>query len=537
MRTREVRRRRASPNAPRVRWSSLRVGFFTECYKPIVNGVVASIDALRDGLGARGVEVTTIAPHFPRFVDDARDVVRIPSLPLPTQTAYRLCVPYLNADDRRARARHRSRARALAVRDRLDGGASYARSKRIPLVFTYHTRLDAYAHYAPFDRGTTERAMVELTRRYANAADAVVVPTRAMEIRLRELGVHAPIAVVPSAIDVERFAAGRRSALVRARLGASDDAPLALVVSRLGVEKNVELALDALARLPALRLAVVGEGPHRAALEERARAAGRGRAGALRRRAGARAAARRLRLGRRVRLPLDDRHAGAGAGRGAGGRAAGGRRRERGLARRAGRGRAGSCRPTRPRWRPRFPPRLAAGRDQSAVHLAFSRYTVEMQTRRILELYREVLAARAADLTRTYVRYRMIARAMTKTTTARHRSADVAVGYASDRSGNGIAYAAIATGSGRAVVKVPFRAQPLRRARRARGGYAAVAAVGAYLRGRGFTRVRLRVADAKARRGPQRAQPGPAGARDGLREDPLRAARLRAGPRRTCRAD
>jgi hypothetical protein len=39
---------------------------------------------------------------------------------------------------------------------------------------------------------------------------------------------------------------------------------------------------------------------------------------------------------------------------------------------------------------------LAGGRDQSAVHLAFSRFTVEMQTRRILELYQEVLAARAA---------------------------------------------------------------------------------------------------------------------------------------------
>src|SRR6202011_3895036 len=79
---------------------SMRVGFFTECYEPIVNGVVASIDTLRDGLTARGVEVTTIAPHFPRFVDASRDVVRIPSLPLPTQTAYRLCVPYLNRGGR-----------------------------------------------------------------------------------------------------------------------------------------------------------------------------------------------------------------------------------------------------------------------------------------------------------------------------------------------------------------------------------------------------------------------------------------------------
>ena len=39
---------------------------------------------------------------------------------------------------------------------------------------------------------------------------------------------------------------------------------------------------------------------------------------------------------------------------------------------------------------------LATGHDQSAVHLALSRFTVEVQTRRILEIYREVLAARAA---------------------------------------------------------------------------------------------------------------------------------------------
>jgi glycosyltransferase involved in cell wall biosynthesis len=39
---------------------------------------------------------------------------------------------------------------------------------------------------------------------------------------------------------------------------------------------------------------------------------------------------------------------------------------------------------------------LAAGRDESAVHLAQSRFSVETQTRQILDLYREVLAAKAA---------------------------------------------------------------------------------------------------------------------------------------------
>jgi glycosyltransferase involved in cell wall biosynthesis len=372
----------------------VRVGFFTECYRPIVNGVVASIDALRDGLCAHGVDVTTVAPHFPHFVDDASDVVRVPSLPLPTQTAYRLCVPYLNADDRRrVRGIDLVHAHSPFVTGWM--GASYARRRNIPLVFTYHTRLDAYAHYAPFDRATTERAMVELTRRYANFADAVIVPTNAMESLLREFGVHAPIAVVPSAIDVERFAAGRRSALVRARLGATDGAPLALVVSRLGMEKNVELALDALARMPELRLAVVGEGPHRAALEERAARLG---------------VADRVRFtGALGRERLPDVYASADAfvfpsttdTQGlvlAEALAAGlpvvaaDSEASRDVLGEAGR----IVAPDAGAMAAALRDALATGHDQSAVHLAFSRFTVEMQTRRILELYREVLAARAA---------------------------------------------------------------------------------------------------------------------------------------------
>src|ERR1700681_3003090 len=92
----------------------------------------------------------------------------------------------------------------------------------------------------------------------------------------------------------------------------------------------------------------------------------------------------------------------------------------------------------------------------------------------------------------------MIARAMQQIAT-RHRSADVALGYAADRTGTGIAYVAIATGSGRATVKVSFSAVPLAGLEGREFGYAAVAAAGGYLRGRGFTRIRLRLADGRPR--------------------------------------
>jgi glycosyltransferase involved in cell wall biosynthesis len=372
----------------------MHVALFTECYHPIRNGVVASVDALRSGLHAHGVGVTTIAPKFPHLHDDPADILRIPSLPLPTATAYRLCVPYLNVHDRR---RLRGVDLVHAHSAFVTGWMAHAFARRhgVPLVFTYHTRLDAYAHYAPFDPVATQRAMSELTRRYGNAAAAVVVPTRAIERALREVGVHAPIHVVPSAIDVARFAAGRRTPDARALLGASATDRLVLSVGRLGAEKNLELALDALAHAPALRLALVGEGPQRAALEARAERLG---------------IAGRVRfLGALAPAELPDLYASADAfvfpsttdtqglvlaealAAGLPVVAADGAVAREVL---GGHGRLATPEPAA--LAAALEAMVALGRDQSAVHLAFSRFTVEVHARGILGVYREVLSARAA---------------------------------------------------------------------------------------------------------------------------------------------
>ncbi len=250
---------------------------FTEVYRPVRNGVVASIDALRAGAADAGIALTVVAPWFPPRgrAADAPDIVRIPSLPLPTATAYRLCVPALGPAVRAAvAASDVVHAHSPFVTGMLAMRA--ARRARLPLVYTYHTRLDQYAHYVPFEGASTRRAANAIARAFADRATIVVVPTRAMEVRLREIGVAGPIRVVPSAIDVARFAAGRRSDAVRARLGAGAADRLVLLVSRLGREKNVGLAIEALARIadPRVRLALVGDGPARATLEARAHALG-----------------------------------------------------------------------------------------------------------------------------------------------------------------------------------------------------------------------------------------------------------------------
>lgn len=129
------------------------------------------------------------------------------------------------------------------------------------------------------------RAGTVAWERAAHRWDDVVVCVSADERAAGERhGVRGRLEVVPNGVDLARFprvdAAGRDAA--RSRLGLPSG-PLVVCVGRLTEQKGHRLLLDAwpgvLAVVPAARLAVVGDGPERAALE--ARAAGLGVAGSV----------------------------------------------------------------------------------------------------------------------------------------------------------------------------------------------------------------------------------------------------------------
>lgn len=262
------RRHRASAELMSV---PMRVGFFTEVYRPIINGVVASVDGLAGGLRALGHEVYCFAPHIPGS-DEGDGAFRMPSLPLPISTPYRLTVPLVSRRNRRAIVNHLDVLHAHSPFVTGWMSVRYARRLHVPLVYTYHTRLEEYVHYLPFDPKATRFAAATLTRSFANLADAVIVPTPAMRQRLAEIGVTAHIEVVPSGIDLEHFGSGKRRAELRQSLGVRSGERLLLFVGRLGREKNVELLLDALTMTKvSARLVIAGDGPERDALKQRAR--------------------------------------------------------------------------------------------------------------------------------------------------------------------------------------------------------------------------------------------------------------------------
>jgi glycosyltransferase involved in cell wall biosynthesis len=241
----------------------VRAALFTNNYLPFCGGVTTSVETLRRGLEARGHEPWVFAPRFPGAAADTGRVIRYPSIPAATYPEFAIAVPFAPAIARRARALdfdvfHAHHPFVLGpVARRL------ARRLGRPLVFTYHTRYDKYAHYVPVWRGLAETLAVRLSTVFAARADAVLAPSALVRDELRARGVRTPIAVVPTGVDLTAFSPGSR-ADERRRLGLPADDLILLYVGRLDREKSVDRVLIAFERvagtLPSARLVLVGHG-------------------------------------------------------------------------------------------------------------------------------------------------------------------------------------------------------------------------------------------------------------------------------------
>jgi 1,2-diacylglycerol 3-alpha-glucosyltransferase len=241
----------------------VRIGLFTNNYLPFCGGVTISVETLRRGLEGRGHEVWTFAPRFPGAPETDPRVVRFPSIPAATYPEFALAVPW---SPRIGRQVSRLGLDVFhAHHPFLLGPAARRLARRLhrPLVFTYHTRYEKYAHYVPLTRPLVEAAALRLSTRFAARADAVIAPSALVRDQLRARGVTAPIAVVPTGVDLGRFRPSEGAAARRA-LGLAAAEPLVLYVGRLDREKSVDrvlLAFDRIAgTLPGAQLWLVGQG-------------------------------------------------------------------------------------------------------------------------------------------------------------------------------------------------------------------------------------------------------------------------------------
>lgn len=242
----------------------MNIVMLTNTYLPHVGGVARSVAAFSAEYRRRGHQVLVVAPEFDNQPADELDVVRVPAIQNFNGSDFSAVLPVSGLltetlDSFRPDIVHAHHPYLLGMT-----ALRIARYRELPLVFTHHTLYEQYTHYVPLDSPAFKRFVIELATRYANLCDQVFAPSESIADLLRERDVLSPIAVVPTGVDVERFAHGD-GARFRAAHGIPDDAFVVGHLGRLAPEKNLEFLAGAVARFlksaPMAHFLLVGEGP------------------------------------------------------------------------------------------------------------------------------------------------------------------------------------------------------------------------------------------------------------------------------------
>jgi glycosyltransferase involved in cell wall biosynthesis len=145
-----------------------------------------------------------------------------------------------------------------------------ARQLRLPVSTDFRTNFHAYSRH--YGMAWLHKPVAAYLRRFHNQAQCTMVPTASLQQELDGLGFQR-LLVVARGVDTQRFDPARRSEALRHSWGLRGDGQAVLSVGRIAPEKNLDLlcrSFQAMRQVnPALRLVVVGDGPGRAALQQR----------------------------------------------------------------------------------------------------------------------------------------------------------------------------------------------------------------------------------------------------------------------------
>jgi len=245
-----------------------RVATFTDTYLPTINGVTYTVKTWRDCWESRGGTMDIIYPdssHTPSANEHP-----VESLPVPFYDGLRLATPQIPDHLGSVDVVHAHSPFSLGL-----AGRRLATSLDATFVVSYHTPTAEYASYLtqkPPLKRLIRGTATEYERWFLNTADIVTVPSQTTASRLQSvLCDSVELRVVSNGVDTSHFEPTDTDTL-REQYQLSDSGPFIGYTGRHGYEKELQLVIDATARLDRdVTLILSGDGPARSELEARAR--------------------------------------------------------------------------------------------------------------------------------------------------------------------------------------------------------------------------------------------------------------------------
>lgn len=247
----------------------MNIGIFTCNFSPLVNGLSVSISRYAEYFRLFGHQVYIFAPRYSGHREREPGVFRLPSLRVPTHRRYALPLPISPRLNQLIQGLGLDILHAQHPFILGPWALNLARKLGLPLVFTYHTLYEHYAHYVPLLQSLAAKLALKRAVEFANQADLVIAPTWWVRRLLLNLGVQVPIEVVPTGVELQEEVEDPAS--FRAGLNLEPEARVLLYLGRLAEEKNLVLLLHAFRLIakavPQAVLLLVGEGDAREELE------------------------------------------------------------------------------------------------------------------------------------------------------------------------------------------------------------------------------------------------------------------------------
>jgi glycosyltransferase involved in cell wall biosynthesis len=226
----------------------MKIGIFTNNFRPFVGGVTRSIETFMREFENKGHDVHVFAPRFEGYKEDEKTVYRVPAIPRFNHTDFSLPLPFS--------------LRVRSIFDKLDldlvhvqhpfflgeMGMHLGKNRGLPIVLTYHTQYEKYSHYAPIDSDLVKRWIVNVCTSFCNLCDLVVAPSHDMRDILISREVKTRIEVIPTGVDLSSYQSLNRQWL-RKEFGIDEKKQILVHVGRLAKEKNLDFLFGSVANI------------------------------------------------------------------------------------------------------------------------------------------------------------------------------------------------------------------------------------------------------------------------------------------------
>ncbi len=264
----------------------MKIGLFTDTFYPEVNGVATSCLNLQRELSLRGHEVHVFAPKCKGWREYENEYFHyINSIPLLALKDRNIALPgyasLSGALDLKLDVVHTNSEFFVGV-----FGSAIAKLTGCAKVHTYHTIWADYTYYITHGIAdkTAQKIMEKYSEWWCEKFDRIIAPSGKTERLLRKYGVMSPIDIIPSGMEITRFAPEKHSRQeideIRRECGVKDGERVLINIGRIAREKNLEQVLRVfpalLRQCPDVRFVIVGEGPMKEELEKTAEKLGVG---------------------------------------------------------------------------------------------------------------------------------------------------------------------------------------------------------------------------------------------------------------------